>query len=238
VVKNERKDDAMKTMTASMKQITEGQINKSVADYRAMLEKHAPQFGSEAVQIVLGQSDFAKEQLEVFCRRVEMVSNMIEVEKSKKRNEYLKLISKGKKIIIGATDGSGTIAKAKKVFSGWIDPDFVKYGTDVKGQPTEKTPVKVFEMKRDATFTQIFGDFGENLNRLCLSQDQIIRFVEEHAKWLCEDGCTFFLLKTGDEYFVASVGWRGGGLGVDARRLSCGGVWGAESGHRVVVPQL
>jgi hypothetical protein len=67
----------MKDMTASTKQITEGQINKSVADYRAMLEKHASQFSSEAVQIVLGQPELVKEQFEVFRRRVEMISNMI-----------------------------------------------------------------------------------------------------------------------------------------------------------------
>jgi hypothetical protein len=65
----------MKNMTASVKQMTDGQINKAVADYRAMLEKHAPQFSSESVQIVLGQPEFVKDQFDLFRRRVEMFSS-------------------------------------------------------------------------------------------------------------------------------------------------------------------
>ncbi len=53
------------------------QIDKAVANYRAMLEKHASNFDSEAVQTVLGQSELAGEQFSVFRRRVEVLSNMI-----------------------------------------------------------------------------------------------------------------------------------------------------------------
>lgn len=63
-----------KFMTPSM---TLGQIDKAVRNYRAMLEKHASEFGAEAVQTVLGQSELAGEQLAVFRRRVEAVSNLI-----------------------------------------------------------------------------------------------------------------------------------------------------------------
>lgn len=56
---------------------TPGQIDKAVANYRALLEKHHGDFGVEAVQTVLGQSELANEQLAVFRRRVEMVSKII-----------------------------------------------------------------------------------------------------------------------------------------------------------------
>ena len=63
-------------MTPS-KQMTEKQIVKAVANYRAMLEKYAPQFPSGAVQQALGQPELAHEQLAVFRRRVETFSNMV-----------------------------------------------------------------------------------------------------------------------------------------------------------------
>jgi hypothetical protein len=65
-------------MTPS-KTTTDGQIDKAVANYRTLLEKHSKEFSAEAVQAVLGQSEFAGEQFAVFRRRVEAVSNLITV---------------------------------------------------------------------------------------------------------------------------------------------------------------
>ena len=65
-----------KTMTPSA-EMTDGQINKAVELYRAMLEKHRKEFGSEAVQQVLGQPDFVGEMVGVLRKRVEAVSDMI-----------------------------------------------------------------------------------------------------------------------------------------------------------------
>jgi hypothetical protein len=63
-------------MTPS-KTTTDGQITKALANYRALLEKHAKEFGAEAVQAVLGQSEFADEVFAIFRRRVEAISNLI-----------------------------------------------------------------------------------------------------------------------------------------------------------------
>ena len=154
---------------------------------------------------------------------------------------HLKLISDGTEIIIGETDGQSTIAHAEDTFPGYISPDFVNYGTDVKGKPTKETKVQVFEQfKKDGLFAQIFGGFGENLDRLCLSQGQIILFVKDYSKWLRTDGYgTLFLFKEDGEFFVAYVYWVGGRLKVSAYRLSDAYVWvAAVCHHRVVVPQL
>lgn len=65
-------------MTPSeIKQMTQGQIDKAVASYRALLEKHAGEFNSEAVQRVLGQPELANEQFSIFRKRVEIISNFI-----------------------------------------------------------------------------------------------------------------------------------------------------------------
>lgn len=63
-------------MTPS-KSMTEGQIDQAVARYRTLLEKHSKNFDAATVQTVLGQPDFAGEQLAVFRRRVEVLSHLI-----------------------------------------------------------------------------------------------------------------------------------------------------------------
>lgn len=151
--------------------------------------------------------------------------------------QFLRLISGDTKIILGATDGKAVISQASKVFDGWIDPDFVNYGADEASGPTPETPVAVHEMVKDATFEQMFGvESGKH----CLTQSQIIRFVEKHRIWLCTDGYgTFFLFRSKGKLFVARV-FVGdyGRLMVYVSRFAYDRVWSAGYRYRVVVPQL
>ena len=66
-----------KRMTPSVAKMSEGQIDKAVATYRAMLCKHRSELCSDAAQQVLGQPDYVAEQVGVLRKRVEAVSNMI-----------------------------------------------------------------------------------------------------------------------------------------------------------------
>jgi len=153
---------------------------------------------------------------------------------------FTKLISGGKQIAIGATDGTETLANAGDVFKGWVDPDFKNWDLDVPSDPTKETKVQVHEMVQDGTFAQIFNGFGTDLNDLCFSQAQIKKFCKEHADWLRTEGYgTFFLFKKGEQFFVAYVYVSSDGLDVHVRRLDYGAyVWDAEYALRVVVPQL
>lgn len=63
-------------MTPS-KSTTAGQIDKAVALYRALLEKHSRDFNAEIVQAVLGQPELVHEQFAVFRRRAESSSHLI-----------------------------------------------------------------------------------------------------------------------------------------------------------------
>ena len=152
----------------------------------------------------------------------------------------VKLISGAETLELDETDGKATIAKAKDTFPGWIDPDFKEYGCDVKSEPTKKTQVSVHEMIKDGTFAQIFNGMSDDLNKLVMTQPQIIQFVQKHRKWLRTEGYgTFFLFKVGDGIFVASVNFHGDGrLGVRVVRFSRDCVWRAGDRLRVVVPQL
>lgn len=154
-------------------------------------------------------------------------------------NSILRLISKGESIAIPACDGSETLAKANDVFKSGIDLDFKNWGLNEPGKPTAEIAVQVHEMVENATFAQMFGFLGADLDKLCMTQHQIKTFCEKHLKWLRSDGnATFFLFKEGDRFFVAYVSVRPGGLYVYASRFGSDRVWRAGRRHRVVVPQL
>ncbi len=156
----------------------------------------------------------------------------------KKENAILKL-SKGDPIIVDACDGTETLAQAKETFKSGIDGDFKKWGTNKPSISTEDTAVQVHEMVKDATFAQMFGSLGTDLDKLCLTQSQIKNFCKKHPQWLRQNGyATFFLFKVEDQFFIACVFVNSDGLGVNVRRFEDGCVWDAESQRRVVVPQL
>jgi len=176
--------------------------------------------------------------LKDFFRQVDDGSIMLEQFKgfvTKTKNKFLKLISDGENLVLDATDGTRTLAKAKDVFD-YIDSDFKNWSTDEQGQPTAETPVDVYEMTRDASFSQMFG----GLNKFCLEQHQIINFVEKYRRWLQIDGYgTFFLFESKGNFFVANVYMRSDGrLHASVTQFEYSHVWHAESHHRVVVPKL
>jgi len=157
----------------------------------------------------------------------------------KKANSILKLISKGELLLIDAINGKETLAQAEDIFPSGISFDFKKWETDQPGDATEETPVQVYEMTQDATFAQMFGSLGTDLDKLYLTQHQIKNFCKKYPDWLRSDGfATFFPFKVEEQYFVAVVRVCGGGLFVGVRRLGHGNIWGAGRRRRVVVPQL
>ena len=152
----------------------------------------------------------------------------------------LKLISGERTIVISATSGLETLANAQDVFTGGIDPNFKKWGCDVLDKPTAEQPVKVYEMVVDGNFRKIFSGFGENLDRLCLTQHQIKAFARDHRDELrVNQNANLSLFKVGTEFFVSNVRMLFcGDLKDDAYQFSDTYVWDAEYRHRVVVPQL
>ncbi|NTV22603.1 MAG: hypothetical protein HGB03_03520 [Candidatus Yonathbacteria bacterium] len=157
---------------------------------------------------------------------------------SKADNAILRLISKGETIVIDVCDGSETLATAKEVFPG-IDGDFKNWGTNKAGIATKEQVVDVHELVKDATFAQMFGSLGTDLDKLCLTQAQIKNFCKKHFNWLRTDGYpTFFLFKVEDQFFVAYVLVHSDGLRVYVRQFEDVLVCSAVNSHRLVVPQL
>ena len=135
---------------------------------------------------------------------------------------------------IEATKGSATIAKSDLFH--YLDSDFKNWGTDIKGNNTEKQEIGVCELIKNSTFKQIFSD----PDKMCLTQGQILKFVETHRDCLPPQGyATFFLFKPAEQFFVALVHWGGARrLEVFVDRLAYDFVWDADDRYRVVLPQL
>ncbi|MFA5095514.1 MAG: hypothetical protein WC447_02565 [Candidatus Paceibacterota bacterium] len=151
---------------------------------------------------------------------------------------YLRRLFETETIIIDACDGSEILATANEIFKSGIDSDFKNWNTDKSGKATKETAVAVHEMVKDATFAQIFGSLGTDLDKLCLTQHQIKMFCKKYSNRLRPDGyATFFLFKVEDQFFVACVIVNSDGLHVFVDRFEDARVWCARYALRVVVPQ-
>ena len=154
------------------------------------------------------------------------------------KNQILRLISRCESLVIEPTDGSRTIAQAEDVFA-FIEPSFRKLNES--GVPTGETCVQVYEMRKDAIYSEIFGSLVDNVNikDLLLTQHQIIVFCQKYREWIKSDvnSDTFFLFKNTDGLFVAQVCEENNcTLSVTSREFASRSSWLAENVNQVVVP--
>ncbi|MFA6295087.1 MAG: hypothetical protein WC666_01530 [Candidatus Paceibacterota bacterium] len=231
-----------------MKSITPGQIEQfsrfvedaSGPSTRTALEqlKNDGEINQETLQVAIEEGSQLKPRLIRFLKTmIKEMSNSIHV--------YVKSIFIGEKITIAKTNGEENLANAKDLF-GFIDPDFVKYGCDVKSKPAEETPIEMVEVVEDGIFEQFFGSFNVDLDQLCLTQHQIKVFVKDHRDKLCTDGYdNFFLLKENEQFFVVNVSFskdrksvKDNKIGVRVYTFSCKFTYRAEHCHRIVVPVI
>jgi hypothetical protein len=160
-----------------------------------------------------------------------------------KESVLLKVLYENEKIVLPALSGNRTIYGSKEVFSS-VDKDFKNWDLNKKSKSTPETEVEIYEMVKDATFKDIFVSLSNDLNSLCLTQDQIIDFCVKYPERLRQDGYgTFFLFKKRrlfrrDKFFVVVVGVFSDGLGVLVVHFGGADVWDAVYRHRVVIPKL
>lgn len=140
--------------------------------------------------------------------------------------ETIKLPAVKAKLISGAED----------VFNGYLSSSFDDFEKDTKALAAT---VEVREMTQDANFKQIFEELGD-LDKLALTQGQIIEFCKNHKDKLRDDGyATFFLMKKDTDFFVAGVLFGDyGRLEVCVDAFSRDSVWRAGCQRRVLSLQL
>ena len=157
----------------------------------------------------------------------------------KRSNKFLWLISGGVSLTVDAVDGTEILADAKDVFPGGIDSNFINWGADEPGRSTAETPVDVYEMTKDSTYSKMFGSLSDDVQKICFTQAQIKNFAKRNYEWFRTDSYgTFFLFESNGYFFVALVSFDSlGGLRVDVSRFERSLVWRAGS-RRLVVPRL
>lgn len=106
-------------MTPSAGTTTAGQIVKGVANYEAMLKKHAPDFQSDTVQFVLGMPELAKKQFEVFRGFVEAHSKTIVRRATVNRAQTLKeaLTAMGRRLYLDESEYRNFSGASRHSFS-------------------------------------------------------------------------------------------------------------------------
>lgn len=144
-----------------------------------------------------------------------------------------------KTVTLAPAKGSATLAKAREVFvfTGSLDNDFKKWGTDVGSEDTTETKVSVYEMTRNGNFQTLFGSLGDP-RKLCLTWEQIVEFCRSYRFYLRqEDHAVFFLFEVNDEMFVVYVLGDADDLWLRVYRFDFAHVWSAGNRHQLVVQQ-
>ena len=150
----------------------------------------------------------------------------------------VRLVSIDTALTIPALNGKAIIAHEKKLFEAYLEENFVNWGLNKSGLATSQTKVQVYELISNGTLIQMFAGITTDLDKLVMSQNQVINFCRKYPQLLSKEGYTNFLLKENAEYFVASVCMSVDGLLVYVSRLGNSDVLYANWIHRVVVPQL
>lgn len=152
----------------------------------------------------------------------------------KTQDVCLKLLSGTENLTIEALNGKAITSEAKKTFQSG---DFFRnWGLDDSEIATAETKLAVYEITADVTFSQMFSSLADNLDRIVMTQNQIIQFCKEHATWLRPGSyANFFLIKKGGKYFVVDV-YYDSGLNIQAYNFDINYVWCAVDRHRLVVP--
>lgn len=184
----------------------------------------------ENTKTIISDDALAKNIALLILGRVELLENNVELVKYFRR---LNLTA-----VIPATTGEMNIASQNELFTSYIDPNFKNWGLSVKGEARPETKVESLALAKDGTFKEFFTSF-DDLDKLVLTDDQIIWVVKNRPDLLRQSGsANFFLKKKGKEFFAADVRRRSDGLKVDLHNLSDDSFWRVEFGHRLVVPQL
>lgn len=146
---------------------------------------------------------------------------------------HYKRIASG--LIVPKTRGNRTFVSEQSMFPGYFDPDWVKYGTDVKSKPQPETPADVYEQTENGELMALLTSFHSDPTRLVWTQDQVLTFITSHPDWFGNTDPSVLLPLEGS--FVAVVRRYDVGLLARVFRFDRRGVWSAGYRRRLVLPQ-
>lgn len=115
----------------------------------------------------------------------------------------LKLISNGD-VIIRALDGSRSFKFSDGDLFKFVFFDLADLNTEENAIRSGETELLVYEQVKDCTINQMFISLNRNLDQLCLTQNQILEFIDNYKKY-SKNKTNHFLFKSNDKIFIAQV---------------------------------
>jgi len=150
----------------------------------------------------------------------------------------VKLLSAGEIIKLEALDGKDYILKAKETFKSLIRSDFKELELDQSGPATIETRLDLCEVTGNGSGISIFGGISRDLDKIIMTQAQIISFCQKYPNLLNRVSPTLFLMKKGNTYYIVYVSVYPEGLCVGANLLRSDDMFYARHHYYVVIPQL
>ncbi|PKM91815.1 hypothetical protein CVU82_01245 [Candidatus Falkowbacteria bacterium HGW-Falkowbacteria-1] len=164
---------------------------------------------------------------------------MEEIKKSIEQNSVLEIVRSYDSRTIDALDGSIAIIDSEDIFRAYIDPKFKELGLDKPGLSTPKITVEVYKLVDDKKIGDIFVSFGVNLDKLVMSQSQIVFFCKRNYLRICgNEYAYFFLIKEKNKYHVVNVDIYSDGIGVEIVHFDQKRILLSDDFYHVVVPQV
>jgi hypothetical protein len=147
-------------------------------------------------------------------------------------------------LYLDEVDGMRTIANSQNLFSQ-INNDFNDWYANEPGPSTEETEIDIYETIGIVRLNQIFCSLGSDLHTLCLTQHQIINFIENYGNHYLSVNENFFLsIRYGThhnalEYLVINVSLDvEGSPCADVLRFGDCRAFDSSEGIRVIVPRV
>jgi len=115
----------------------------------------------------------------------------------------LKLISCGDVRII-ALDGSQSFKFSDGDLFKWVFFDSTDLNTNASAIESDEIELLVYEQVKDSTVNQMFISLNRNLDELCLTQNQILEFLDKYKNY-SKNKSNHFLFKSDGKIFVTQV---------------------------------
>lgn len=105
-----------------------------------------------------------------------------------------------------------------------------------RSKPSEYCELLVYQLNEDLKTSEIFKSFRVNMNKLCLSENQVLCFCKKYPEELKSEGlATFFLVKKGNKYFVFDVHKGNDKILVVVSDMQNSRIWQGKHAYRIVV---
>jgi len=126
----------------------------------------------------------------------------VTAEKSTEPNTpVIKIYPISDKRVIESSDGQDFIAGVPGRFA-YVDRDFEFFGLNTYSPATAETSLEVLDFNGDCPLHKIFYRISNNLEKIIISQTQIIQFCKKYPEDLSRKYANFFITRVELEYFV------------------------------------